>query len=139
MGETDTKVEMLRGVPLFAGCSDRDLEQIALLCDWVRAQPGTVLTSEGHAGLEFFLVLQGTASVRVGGREVATVGPGDFFGELALLEPGVPLRHATVVAGEEMALFVFDARGFATVLDTMPVIAGRIREQGRARQAPSGS
>lgn len=135
MAEADAKVATLRTVPLFAGCTNHQLERLAALCDWVDTPSGGVLTTEGRTGVEFFLVVAGSAGVQVGGAPVGRVGPGDFFGELALLEHGIPLRHATVTAAEPMGLFVFDARGFATVLDSMPEVAERIRARATQRQS----
>jgi CRP-like cAMP-binding protein len=134
MPQPDAKVEALRAQPLFAGCTDRELDRLATLCDWVEAEPGAELTSEGRTGVEFFLVVEGSADVRVAGRPVARVAAGDFFGELALLEHGIPLRRATVVAAEHLGMFVFDARAFATVVESMPAVASRIRERAAARQ-----
>jgi len=134
MGRGDSKVEALRAHPLLDGCSNRELERLAGLCDWITEPAGTVLTTEGRTGLEFFLVVEGVADVLVDGAAVGELGRGDFFGELALLERGRPVRRATVVARERMGLYVFDARGFATVLAGMPQVAAQIREQARRRQ-----
>jgi CRP-like cAMP-binding protein len=134
MSQADNKVESLRALPLFAGVGTRELERVAALCDWATAAPGSMLTAEGRAGLEFFLIVSGAAEVRVGGEVVGRMGPGECFGELALLGHGIPLRQATVVATEPMGMYVFEARGFASLLDSMPVVARRIRDLGSTRQ-----
>jgi CRP/FNR family transcriptional regulator, cyclic AMP receptor protein len=134
MPQADSKVESLRALPLFAGVGTRDLERVAALCDWATAAQGSVLTAEGRAGLEFFLIVSGAAEVQVGGEVVGRMGPGECFGELALLDHGIPRRHATVVATEPMGMYVFEARGFASLLDAMPAVAQRIRDLGTTRQ-----
>jgi CRP-like cAMP-binding protein len=85
---------------------------------------GKVLTKEGDAGREFMIIASGTASVRRKGRKVTTLGPGDFFGELALLA-GVP-RTATVIAESDMVVEALNRAEFATLLDESPSIARKV-------------
>jgi CRP-like cAMP-binding protein len=114
------QIDLLAAVPLFAGCSQHELRNIALLGTPLGAEPGAVLTQQGRPGREFFLVVEGTASCRVKGKEVKKIKEGGYFGELALLHGGI--RTADVVAASEMELVVFDAREFRSMLMTTPSI-----------------
>ncbi len=114
------QVDLLKAVPLFSSCSHHELRAIAQLGTPVEAEEGAYLTEDGHPGREFFLVLEGTASCQVHGKEVNRFGPGDYFGELALLHGG--LRTADVVAVTPMELLVLDAREFRSMLTTTPSI-----------------
>lgn len=115
------QIELLRAVPLFAGCSHSEVRKIAQLGTPVNVEKGEVLTVQGSLGREFFLVLSGIASCRLGRRQVAEFTPGGYFGELALLHGGV--RTADVVAETDMELLVLDARAFKSMLATTPSIS----------------
>jgi CRP-like cAMP-binding protein len=114
------QIDLLREVPLFSSCSHGELRAIAQLGTAVEAEAGAVLTEDGQPGREFFLVLDGKASCRVHGKEVNRFGPGDYFGELALLHGG--LRTADVIAATPMDLLALDAREFRSMLMTTPNI-----------------
>ena len=114
------QTELLKEVPLFSVCSQKELRAIAQLGVPIDVDEGTVLTTRGQHGSEFFLVLDGVASCRVGRREVRRFGPGEFFGEMALLYGGV--RTADVVALSEMQLLVLNAKEFRSMLLTTPEI-----------------
>jgi CRP-like cAMP-binding protein len=114
------QIELLRAVPIFSSCSQNELRAIAQLGSRVDAEEGAILTKKGAIGREFFLVLEGVAICRVGKREVRRFGPGEFFGEMALLYGGV--RTADVVATSEMQLLNLDAREFKRMLRTTPEI-----------------
>jgi CRP-like cAMP-binding protein len=116
----NSQLEFLAAVPLFSGCSRNELRAIAQLGTPVDAEVGAWLTQEGKPGREFFLVLSGVASCRVGNQEVRRFKTGGYFGELALLYGG--LRTADVVAVTPMELLVFDAREFRSMLMTTPNI-----------------
>ena len=90
----NAKVELIKRVPLFAGCSKRELDEVAGIADELEIAEGTKLTHEGAAGHEFLVLVEGTADVRRKGRKVNTLGSGDFLGEIALIT-GAP-RTATV-------------------------------------------
>jgi CRP-like cAMP-binding protein len=114
------QIDLLKAVPLFSSCSQNELRTIAQLGSKIYPEEGAVLTRKGTRGHEFFLVLEGVAACRVGRREVRRFGPGEFFGEMALLYGGV--RTADVVATGEMVLLNLDAREFKTMLRTTPEI-----------------
>lgn len=114
------QLELLKTVPIFSSCSERELRAIAQLVTTVDVSDGISLTKRGQPGREFFLVLEGVASCRVGRREVRRFGPGNFFGEMALLYGGV--RTADVVAVSDMQLLVLDSREFKSMLMTTPTI-----------------
>ena len=114
------QIDLLKAVPIFSSCSHNELRAVAQLGSRVDVEEGAVLTKRGEFGREFFLVLEGEAICRVGQREVRRFGPGEFFGEMALLYGGV--RTADVVATSEMRLLNLDAREFRTMLGTAPEI-----------------
>jgi len=114
------QIDLLRAVPLFAGCSQSELRSVAQLGTPISVDKGEVLTEQGSAGREFFLVLSGVAACRVGKRQVARFTTGGYFGELALLHGGI--RTADVVAETPMDLLVLDAREFRSMLMTTPGI-----------------
>lgn len=130
-----SKVDVLKNVSLFSACSDKELGQIGSLVDETDAKSGTILTKEGSPGREFFAIIEGHAKVSRRDDELATLGPGSFFGEMSLLDQGP--RTATVTATSDMRLYVLDARSFATLLDQHPVVARKILRglAGRLRDA----
>jgi CRP/FNR family cyclic AMP-dependent transcriptional regulator len=129
--------DQLSQVPLFGACSRRDLRSIAKLGTHLEIKKGRVLTTEGRPGSEFFLVRTGTARCARNGRTVATFGPGDFFGETALLTNSP--RTATVTATDNMTVVVFDRREFSSLLDTSPQIARKLLQAFAERVTQSRS
>ena len=109
---------------LFSTCSARDLRTIRRALEEVTVPPEKVLCEEGTIGREFFLIVEGLASVRRGGRKIATLGPGQYFGELALLDRRP--RSATVTSETDMRLLVLDQRQFNGILDAVPAIARKM-------------
>ena len=90
----------------------------------VTVEAGHVLCEEGTIGREFFLILAGRASVRRGDRRIATLGPGQYFGELALLDRRP--RSASVVSETEMELLVLGQRQFSGVLEAIPSLGRKL-------------
>ena len=134
MPSRDTYLDQLAEVPLFAACTRRDLQKIARASDEIQVKAGRNLVDEGRPGHEFFLILDGRATVRRGNKKVAELGPGQYFGELSLLDRGP--RTASVTADTDMELLVLGQREFLGVLDDVPglaykilrIMAGRLRE-----------
>jgi trk system potassium uptake protein TrkA len=114
------QIDLLKAVPLFSGCSQSELRSIAQLGTPITVEKGEVLTEQGTVGREFFLVLEGIASCRIGKRQIAEFTPGGYFGELALLHGGI--RTADVVAETDMELLVLDSREFRSMLMATPGI-----------------
>lgn len=139
MPRRDAFIEHLSQVPLFSACSKRDLSLVARRAEDVRVDPGKVLVTEGEAGHEFFVIVNGSARVTRRGKKVANLGPGQAFGELALLDKAP--RNATVVAETPMELVVLGQREFAGIIDEVPgfsrkLLAGMAR---RLRDADARS
>ena len=120
----DAYLEHLAKVRLFSSCSDRDLQKIAKASDEVSIDAGRVLVEQGTTGRECYVILEGSASVERNGVKVTTLGPGDPFGELALLDGGP--RTATVTAETPMRVLVLGQREFAGVLDEVPGLAHKV-------------
>jgi CRP-like cAMP-binding protein len=116
----DPRIARLRGVPLFAGCTDKELEFIATRVDEVDVPAGTVLCRKGESGGDFFVILEGKADVDAPeGRRVLEAG--DFFGEIALIDNGP--RTATVTAATPMRCLVLGHPQFRDVLHQNAEIA----------------
>lgn len=120
----DTKVEALRKAPLLQGLTRRELQQLARTSEDVEVEPGKVLCREGEFGSEFFVIFEGKVEVRKGQRGVGTLGPGDFFGEIALVEKS--RRTATVTATTPLRFFVLTSRGFWGLLDHNPGVERKV-------------
>ena len=120
MAPTDQKLELLRHVPLLDGLSGKDLEEVGQLADEVDVQDGQVLTREGSPGSEFFVIVDGAVRIEQGGSEVTTLGPGDFLGEISLLDDRP--RTATATAVGPTALLVLTRGGFRTLMMDFPTI-----------------
>ncbi len=117
-------VDDLAQVPLFSACSKKDRQQITRRAERVEVPAGRVLVREGAAGAEFFVIIDGTAEVSMHGQTVATLGPGAFFGDLALLDKAP--RNATVTAVTPMELLVLGQREFAAMIDEVPGFAHKL-------------
>lgn len=111
-------------VPLFSRCSKRDLRAIARIADEIELPAGKVLAREGARGREFFVILEGGAQVRKRSRILRSLGPGDFFGEIALLSD-LP-RTATVAAASPLRALVITDRSFRKLLRDEPDIQGKV-------------
>jgi CRP/FNR family transcriptional regulator, cyclic AMP receptor protein len=120
----DKKVESLKRAPLFEGLSRKELVELARLTDDLEVPAGTVLCKEGTTGREFFVLVEGKVDVKRKGRRVAGLGPGDFVGEISLLEQ-TP-RTATVTAKTPVRFFVLTPRDFRRVIDEFPSVERKV-------------
>ena len=114
------KADLLRRVPLFSQLSAKQLASIASIADEVDLKEGKRLTREGERGREFFVLLDGGADVERKGKKVNSMGPGEFFGEIALLTH-VP-RTATVTTTEPTRALVIRAPEFRSLLRRTPAL-----------------
>jgi CRP/FNR family cyclic AMP-dependent transcriptional regulator len=111
-------------VPLFEGLSKRELAAVERLGTEVSFDAGQPVVREGERAVAFHLILSGRARVTVGGRSRATLGPGDFFGELSLIDRGP--RTATVVATTPLRTFTLASWDFLPLLERSPSIARKL-------------
>ena len=116
----NSKVDLIRHVPLFAACSKKELAEIASIADEIDLPTGKVLMEQGGEGREFFVLIEGTADVIQDGRKVNSMGPGDFFGEIALVAK-TP-RTATIKATSPLRALVINDRAFRALLEHSPKI-----------------
>ncbi len=117
-------VETLTNIDLFSELSNRELKKVASFMTPISVRAGRDLTVQGKPGREFMIIAEGTATVRRDGRVIASLGPGDFFGELAVIA-GVP-RTATVTADTDMVIQALNRREFSSLLDGSPKLAKKI-------------
>lgn len=117
--------DQLKQIPLFQDLSRRELERLAAWTDEVDVTTGHRLIDQGSFPHEFMLISRGSAEVTHDGRHLADLGPGDFFGEMALLEE--LRRSATVIATSDLRVIVMHARDFHAMESEMPRVAERIR------------
>ena len=120
----DTKVEALKRAPLFQGLSRKELVQLARLSEDLEVPPGNVLCKEGETGQEFFVIIDGKVEVKAKGKRVASLGAGDFVGEIALLER-IP-RTATVTAETPLRFFVLTRESFRHLVDQNPTVERKV-------------
>jgi CRP/FNR family transcriptional regulator, cyclic AMP receptor protein len=127
-------MELIRKAPLFARCSRAEMKEIVKLADEIDLREGKEMTREGSPGREFFVLLEGTADVKKNSRKVNTLGPGDFFGEIALVSHAP--RTATVVATSPVRALVITDRSFRRLLDDSPEVKTKVMEAMAMRLAP---
>ena len=133
------KAERLRKIPLFQGLSDYDYERLERWTDEIDVPTDKHLVNQGAYPHEFMVIESGTADVSHDGEHLADLGPGDFFGEMALLL-NVP-RTATVAATSEVTLVVIHERNFRAMEEEIPAIAHRVNaimQERRAKSADQG-
>ncbi len=124
-------VGQLSRVPLFSGCSRKDLQTIARVVKDIDHSSDTVIAREGEPGVGLFVIVDGTADVTIGGKKKASLGPGDFFGEIALLDGGP--RTATVTATSDIAMLGLTEWVFRGLMQEHPTIAVKTLQQMAAR------
>lgn len=121
MARYDEKLELLSKVNLFSLCTKKELQLIGQLTDQLDVTPGDALTKEGEPGREFYVIAEGKAKVTLNGKELATLGPGDFFGEMAIVDQGP--RSATVTAETPLRVYMVDHQPFWTMVAEAPSVA----------------
>jgi CRP/FNR family transcriptional regulator, cyclic AMP receptor protein len=114
----DTKVDALRRAPLFEGLGKKELEQLARMTDDLEVPAGKTLCREGETGSEFFVIVGGEVEVTSRDKTLARLGPGDFFGEIALIAQ--TKRTATVTAVTPLRFFVLTSQAFWGMVDASP-------------------
>jgi CRP/FNR family transcriptional regulator, cyclic AMP receptor protein len=120
----DLYIQRLRAVPLFSTLSKRELDLIVRQADHLRYPARYRVVREGTPGEEFWMVIEGELAVTRGGVEVATLGPGDYFGELAVIDPAP--RDASVVATTPVELMVIGRRRFWTTVEGSPSLMRKL-------------
>ena len=130
----NAKADLLRRVPLFAGLSRRELEQLGGIADELDLREGRTLIKQGDRGREFFTLLEGEATVAQGGKTIRTLHDGDFFGEIALVTD-VP-RTSTVTTTSAVRLLVLTKRDFQRLMREQPSIQRKVLEALAQRLAP---
>jgi protein phosphatase len=120
----DEKLDLLHRIPLFSGFDRRRLERLGMLADEVDVPAGKVLMRQGDSGSDMMVLVRGSVSVARDGARINTLGPGDFFGEIALVDGGP--RTATVSAEEPSTLLVITHRDFHSMMDEFPEVAGQV-------------
>jgi len=131
----DHKIDLLKHVPLFSGCSKKELAQVARLADEIDLPAGKTLIKEGSPGREFFVLVDGTAEIQRKGKKIDSAGPGDFFGEMALLSDQP--RNATVVTTSPVDALVVTARNFGALIESNPLIALKVMRAVAERLPPN--
>lgn len=132
----DPKLSRLEDVPLLAGCDRREIREIGRLGDLIERDGETVLIEQGRSGSEVFIIVDGTVTVSRDGEELATLGPGEVVGEVAVLDRG--RRTARVTANTPVEVMVFDPGGFASLLREAPVVTRRMLIRTAARLRSNG-
>lgn len=134
---TDQKAELLSQVKMFSALNKKELALISKASDVVSVPGGTEIVRQGDIGHEFYLILSGSATVARGGETIAELRPGNYFGEMALLDQGP--RSATVTADSDTELVVIGQREFAAVLEEVPAVAHKllVAMASRLREADS--
>jgi CRP/FNR family cyclic AMP-dependent transcriptional regulator len=120
----DTKADALGHCSFFAGLSRDELRQLAKATEDMEVEEGKALTREGATGSEFFVIVDGEVTVTKDGAEIRSLGPGDFFGEIALLEDRP--RTATVTAKTPLRFFVLTRQSFRSLLAKQPELEGKV-------------
>ena len=131
----NTKIELIKRVPLFASASKSELEEIASIADEIDLPEGKQVIREGEPGREFLVIVEGSADVDRGGRKIATLGPGDFAGEIALIAK-MP-RTATITTTSPVRALVITDRAFRQLLEHSPQIQIGVLSALAERLAPT--
>jgi CRP-like cAMP-binding protein len=120
----DEKLELLQRIPLFAGFDRRKIRRLGMLAEEVDVPAGKVLIRQGESGGDMMVLVSGQVGVERDGERLNTLGPGDFFGEIALIAEGP--RTATVTSEAPARLLVINHRDFHSLLEEFPEVAVQV-------------
>lgn len=120
----DQKLDLLHRIPLFSAFDRRELQRLGQLADEVDVPAERCLMAQGDRGAEMFVIVSGRVRVERDGQRINTLGPGEFFGEIALLDGGP--RTATVTADEPSRLLVLTHREFHSLMEEFPEVAAEV-------------
>jgi CRP/FNR family cyclic AMP-dependent transcriptional regulator len=123
----DAVIEMLQKTPLWSGLTKQDLKLVAKLSKERKFETGHAIVSKGEAGVGFYLILEGSVEVRSDGRTLSKLGPGQFFGEMSILD-NQP-RSADVVTVEPSRVLFLSAWSFKTMISDNPRIALKMLQE----------
>jgi CRP-like cAMP-binding protein len=129
--ETNTIVEILQKAPLWSGLTERELKVIAHSFKELKYERGDVIVRKGEAGIGFYLIMDGTVEVRSDGRVLSKLGPGQFFGEMSVLD-GQP-RSADVVALEPSRCLALTSWSFKSIVSEHPKMALKLLQESVRR------
>ena len=120
----DAKAELIRSLPLFADCTPAEVSEVAAIADEIDLRAGRTLAAQDADGQEFVVIIDGHAEVTKGEETIATLGAGDFFGEIALIRGGP--RTASVVASTDVHALVIEGHAFRRLLEDAPDIREKV-------------
>jgi len=120
----DEKLELLHRIPLFAGFDRRQVERLGMLADEVDVPAGKVLMRQGDSGDDLMVLVSGQVGIERNGERINTLGPGDVFGEIAVIERGP--RTATVTTEAPTQLLVINHRDFHALMEEFPEVAAQL-------------
>jgi CRP-like cAMP-binding protein len=120
----DEKLDLLHRIPLFSGIDRHGLERLGMLSDEVDVPAGKVLMRQGESGTDMMVIVNGSVAIERDGRRLNTLGAGDFFGEIALIDGGP--RTATVTAEEPSRLLVITHRDFHAMMEEFPEVEAQV-------------
>jgi CRP/FNR family cyclic AMP-dependent transcriptional regulator len=129
--ETDAVVEMLQKAPLWSGLTERELKVVARSFRELKYKTGDVIVRKGEAGVGFYLIADGNVEVRSDGRVLSKLGPGQYFGEMSLLD-GQP-RSADVVALEPLRCLALTSWSFKSMVSEHPKMALKLLQESVRR------
>ena len=133
MRTAGNKMKLLEQVPMFSACTQTELRHVAAVTQPVQVDAGAVIAREGEPGKDFFVIIKGSTDVVIGDRTVAELGPGDFFGEMGVLEKAQ--RNATVVAKSPMRLFVLSSWDVKRLQSSAPELLEQLHSAIEQRRA----
>ena len=120
----DEKLDLLHRIPLFSGIGRHGLERLGMLSDEIDVPAGKVLIRQGEIGSDMMVIVSGTVAIDRDGERVNTLGAGDFFGEIALVDDGP--RTATVTTQEPCRLLVITHRDFHAMMEEFPDVQSQV-------------